>query len=188
NMEQDMPIVSVDEVIRRAENGDCGPVIEAIKRFVHNQGVSLGVSKQPYQGPPGPEPTLSELYQLSNVLQSRFGQANPLYDFMRWEQARPTTGIRASGFVLSEPFSLHAWNDAALKLDEWLNTLREPEPRDGPAAPNLLWWKNAWHELPPRQWAILNYCWDKDKAQAENVIAHAWRDEGETVADSTVRS
>jgi hypothetical protein len=54
---------TIAEVIRKAEAGDHGPAIEAVKRYIHNVGAKLEVCK-PYAGPEGPEPTPSELSQL----------------------------------------------------------------------------------------------------------------------------
>jgi hypothetical protein len=67
---------------------------------------------------------------------------------------------------------------------------KEPEsapPRDGLEPPNWFYWQNTRHELSPRLWAILKCLWNNDRVKAEELVERVWGDEGEIVADGTIR-
>lgn len=93
------------------------------------------------------------------------------------------------------------WNRLAVELDRdavqariagaiQQSALQQPEEADnnhsdGPARPNLLWWKNSCHELQPRLWSLLDYLWDKDTVEVTRIEEDVWR---EDVADSTIKA
>ena len=79
-------------------------------------------------------------------------------------------------------------NEAFLKLPA-TSPRREPGARsDGPEPPCWLWWKNERKELSPRLWSLLNCLWGTEKVEAQQLTEKVWRDEGETVAESTLRA
>jgi hypothetical protein len=64
---------------------------------------------------------------------------------------------------------------------------QELEPPDGPAPPNLLYWRGNNYDLPPLQWRMLDYLWNRrGPVQVEDLTEHVWGNKA--VADSTVRS
>ena len=61
-------------------------------------------------------------------------------------------------------------------------------PADGPEPPNRLWWRGVRHELAPRLWALAVVLWQHDRVEIETAVRKVWKDEGEDVADGTIRS
>ena len=62
------------------------------------------------------------------------------------------------------------------------------EPPDGPAPPNLLWWKGEKHELKPRLWQILNCLWHRTEPLAISELAESVWGDSDAIKDGTVRS
>ena len=58
---------------------------------------------------------------------------------------------------------------------------------NGLEPPNWFYWQNTRHELSPRLWAILKCLWNNDRVKAEELVERVWGDEGEIVADGTIR-
>jgi hypothetical protein len=116
----------ISEIIQQADAGDCGPAIEAVKRYIHNAGASLRVCRS-YQGESGPEPTPAELAELVAVLcdhGSRLADMMPLQVWLWQDQRRLSPGIATSGMLLPQQHSPGEWVNAALRADAALNDLK----------------------------------------------------------------
>jgi hypothetical protein len=50
-----------------------------------------------------------------------------------------------------------------------------PHP-DGPEAPDMVWWGGRCARLSPQPFALLDYMWEKDTADEEEVGNHVWED------------
>jgi hypothetical protein len=71
--------------------------------------------------------------------------------------------------------------------DEAAEGAQEP-PKDGPIPPNLFWYNNQRHEMPPRLWSLAKALWGKDMVKVQDVAVQVWEDEGLTVPDKTIRA
>ncbi len=102
--------------------------LEATKRYIFGIAEKLKLAK-PFAGNAGPLPTIKELQDLVNLLANHARGHNvdstPLLDFLRQEKKRLSPGIVASGLTLAGKFDKAVWNDAALKVDECLNVIKD---------------------------------------------------------------
>ena len=57
---------------------------------------------------------------------------------------------------------------------------------DGPQPPNLLVWSGRRHDLPPRQWRLLDFMWEKGEASLDEVEAQVW--DSDEIKASTVKA
>ena len=58
---------------------------------------------------------------------------------------------------------------------------------DGPIPPNLIQWNGKTHDLPPRQWSLLRYMWERESAGEAAVVTKVWGNDVEDRA-ATVSS
>ena len=77
-------------------------------------------------------------------------------------------------------------NDRFYKGD-FMNLSSRPHP-DGPMPPIFLWWNGIRHSLSPREWQILSAVWEKEHFQIQDLCDLVWGEDGDQVADVTVRA
>jgi hypothetical protein len=201
------PIRTVQDILHAL--GKAGPdpqtvlvAIEVLKKYTYTTGAELGVLT-PYAEPepdrPIPPATLDEFRRLIDAVKDRMDgddDKDRLDRFRHAELCRTNAGDRmsTSGRVLTYKPSETEWALLAVDADRALNRLKDDlkrgqrPPPNSLTPPNLFYWHGARHELPPRLWAILDCLWGKERIEAQTLEDHVWGDEGEAVADGTVRS
>ena len=127
---------------------------------------------------PPSEVQRAKLAALPVMPEKVFAKYRQWQDVIRHEQLFDETGTMVTVPGLSGFGRIFLLKNRPKQKTKESSQSPSPSHVDGPTPPNLFYWKGKLHQIPPLAWRLLDFLWEKDAAQEEDVSAAVWQEQG----------
>ncbi len=102
------------------------------------------------------------------------GKGNGINWSCIFEQLTKGYGWTPSQISSLTPAQVLLYLEKSLKRKPRSSVPAQPVLPDGPAPPNIFRWKGKEHSVPPLQWRLLQFLWDRKNPKVQDVIDSVW--------------